>query len=61
MKKPNLPRKLTVENFKKYKSQMRKWDQWRIKNNISTPEEINKENSIFSPNPKINIIKFPKF
>jgi hypothetical protein len=33
-----------VENFKKYKSQMRKWDQWRIKNNISTPEEINKEN-----------------
>ena len=61
MRKPKLPKKLTVENIRKYKSSMRKWDQWRIDNSVATPKEIQEENSMIPSSCNIRIIKYPKF
>lgn len=61
MKKPKLPKKLTEKSVREYKAQLRRWDKWRIEQGISTPEEINRENSIFPYPFNMTIIKFPDF
>lgn len=59
MRKPKLPKKLTVENVRKYKAAVRKWDQWRIDSGIATPEEIQNENSMIPRKCKIEVLGFP--
>ena len=58
MRKPKLPKKLTVENVRKYKAAMRKWDQWRIDNGVATPEEVQNENSMIPLCKKSQIVSF---
>ena len=59
MKQPKFPKKVTVESVREYKSAMRLWDRWRIENKIKTPQEIQRENSIFPDNVKIKVVRFP--